>query len=230
MVHRQIPYLNKLQELRKELHQFPEYSGREKKTAARVLEYCAAYQPDLVIEKMGGTGFALIYEGDQDGKTVLLRAELDALPLNEVIDMPHRSRYKDLAHKCGHDGHITILCGVAALLHERRPKTGRVVLLFQPAEETGKGAMAVLKDPKLQGALPELPRSIPELHKNTLLTITYSRLGHFCFGNSYKLEPIIQWHEPFGPIINAPEAVNLIRSAARKLELPLVERKEPLTA
>ena len=325
MAHRSIPYLNKLQELRKELHQFPEYSGREKKTTTRVLEYCVAFRPDLVIEKLGGHGFALIFEGEQDGKTLLFRAELDALPLDEVIDIPHRSKNKDLSHKCGHDGHMAILCGVAALLHERRPKTGRVVLLFEPAEETGKGALAVLNDPKfqgilpdyvfalhnlpgfpagsvivrngafafaslglftrikgessqaafpeqgisplpalieLQGALPELPQNVPGLHKDTLLTITYIRLGHFCFGTApgyaelaatlraeqdqdiemmkaeivpmireigdrYMLDTIIQWHEPFSPIINALDAVDLIRSAARKLELPLVERKEP---
>jgi len=155
MAHRPIPYLNKLQELRKELHQFPEYSGREKKTADRILKYCAAFPPDLVIEKLGGHGLALIYKGEMEGKTILLRAELDALPLDEVIDIPHRSRNKDLAHKCGHDGHMAILCGVAAMLHEHRPKTGRVVLLFEPAEETGKGALAVFKDPKFQGILPD---------------------------------------------------------------------------
>ncbi len=150
-----IPYLDKLQDFRKELHRYPEYSGQEKETAARVLKFCNQFEPDNVIEKLGGNGFALVFEGSPDGKTVMLRAELDALPVHESQEINHHSLVKDISHKCGHDGHLVILCGVAGILHKQRPETGRVVLLFEPAEESGKGAKAVIKDPKFQEIKPD---------------------------------------------------------------------------
>lgn len=146
------------------------------------MEFCSAFQPDVVIEKLGGTGFALVFQGAQEGKTVMLRAELDAIPMNEVVEIPHRSRHKDLAHKCGHDGHLAILCGVASLLHVQRPKSGRVILLFQPAEETGKGAKAVLKDPKFNGLEPDFVfalHNLPGFPRGSVVV----RSGSFAFAS-----------------------------------------------
>jgi len=150
-----IPYLDKLRKLRKELHRYPEYSGREKETATRVLKFCSRYEPDIVIDKLGGHGFALVFKGAHEGKTLMFRAELDALPIDESLEIPHRSLHKEISHKCGHDGHMVILCGLAGLLQQRRPEMGRVVLLFEPAEETGKGAMAVIDDPGFRSVTPD---------------------------------------------------------------------------
>jgi amidohydrolase len=81
-----------------------------------------------------------VYNGANPGRTVLIRTELDALPIHEVNeDIPYRSVHDGIGHKCGHDGHMTIVAGVAQTLAER-PAKGRVVLLFQPDEETGTGA------------------------------------------------------------------------------------------
>ncbi len=150
-----IPHLDNLQRLRKELHQHPELSGQEKATANRVLTFCHRYEPDHVIKNLGGHGCALVFQGARHGKTVMFRAELDGLPIDETGEIPHHSLNKDISHKCGHDGHMTILCGVAGLLQQQRPETGRVVLLFEPAEETGKGAKAVIEDPKFQEITPD---------------------------------------------------------------------------
>lgn len=96
-------------------------------------------KPDDIIS-LDGAGFAAIYEGSSLGKTVLIRCELDALPIHEINDdLAYRSIYDGVGHKCGHDGHMTILAGLAQTLAVR-PRQGRVVLLFQPDEETGSGA------------------------------------------------------------------------------------------
>jgi amidohydrolase len=134
--------------LRKELHKYPEVSGKEINTAKRIISFLENYPPDEIISNMGTTGILAIYKGKEEGKTVLFRCELDALPIDEINTFEHRSVNNGVSHKCGHDGHIAILCGLATELHFQRPETGTAMLLFQPAEEDGSGAKKVLNDPK----------------------------------------------------------------------------------
>lgn len=133
---------------RQELHSYPEIAGQEKSTAERLKRFISAFGPDEVIEGLGGHGIAFIFKGKQAGKKILFRADLDALPIKEISQLEYRSVYSDRAHLCGHDGHMTILAGLAGELHKKRPLKGEVILLFQPAEETGEGAALVLKDNK----------------------------------------------------------------------------------
>ena len=95
---------------------------------------------------MGGHGVAAEFRGASAGPTVLLRCELDGLPIHEISDLPYQSEIKGKGHLCGHDGHMVSMLGVATGLASR-PATGRVILLFQPAEETGAGAQAVIDGP-----------------------------------------------------------------------------------
>ena len=134
--------------LRKELHQYPEVSGKEIETAKRIISFLENYPPDELITNIGTTGIVAIYNGKKAGKTILFRSELDALPIDEVNTFEYKSVNQGVSHKCGHDGHMAILCGLAMKLHEKRPDTGTVILLFQPAEEDGSGAQKVLSDPK----------------------------------------------------------------------------------
>ena len=85
----------------------------------------------------------------------MLRAELDALPIDETLDLDHASFTPGVAHKCGHDGHMAMLLGVARRLADAPPRAGRCVLLFQPAEETGAGAAALLADPRFTTLRPD---------------------------------------------------------------------------
>ncbi len=140
---------------RKELHQNPEVSGEEKHTAKRVVEFLKNYAPDEIITNVGGHGVVAIYKGKKSGKTTLFRCELDALPIQEINDFDYKSTVDGVSHKCGHDGHMAILCGLAAILSADRPKKGTVVLLFQPAEEDGSGANKVYNDAKFKELEPD---------------------------------------------------------------------------
>lgn len=139
-----------LLKLRKELHTYPEIAGQEKSTAERLRRYISRFKPDRVISGLGGHGIAFVFKGENPGKKILFRADLDALPIKEISKRPYRSVYNDRAHLCGHDGHMTILTGLAELLDINRPLKGEIILLFQPSEETGEGADLVLKDNKFR--------------------------------------------------------------------------------
>jgi amidohydrolase len=148
-------FLNELFALRRELHQMPELSGKEFLTSEKLIRYVASNQPEEIITQLEGTGFAAIFDGKIPGKTLLFRAEMDALPIFETNDFGHKSAFAGISHKCGHDGHATILAGLSHILHQNPIKSGKVILLFQPAEETGNGAKAVLSDEKFERVKPD---------------------------------------------------------------------------
>lgn len=148
---------------RRALHRAPELSGQEQDTARAVLAFTAAAAPDATLTGLGGHGVALEFTGAAPGPTVMIRCELDALPIAERSSAPHRSARPGLGHLCGHDGHMAILAGLALRLGARRPARGRVVLLFQPAEETGAGAAAVLADPRFAAIAPDYAFAIHNL-------------------------------------------------------------------
>jgi len=141
--------------LRRELHRHPDRSGDEAATARRIAEHFAPLRPDHALAELGGAGLAFVFGGDRSGPTVLLRCELDALPIHEELAAPWASSCAGTSHKCGHDGHMAILAAVGAVLAERRPARGCVVLLYQPAEETGAGAAAVVADPRFGAIRPD---------------------------------------------------------------------------
>ncbi len=148
---------------RRELHRFPEISNEEEETAGRVAAFLADTGPDRVLGGLGGHGVAFVYDGGGSGPTLLFRAELDALPIAEVSDIPHRSTGPGKGHMCGHDGHMAILAALGRQFGRKRPATGRVVLMFQPAEETGDGAAGVVADPRYGEIRPDFAFSLHNL-------------------------------------------------------------------
>ncbi len=144
-----------LEAIRHYLHQYPELSGQETETADYIAEQLQSLAPDQLIRGLGGTGVAAIFDSGKAGKTLLFRCELDALPIQSIHDKPYRSTRAGIAHQCGHDGHMAIILGLAQAIANSRPKRGRVVILFQPAEETGEGARAVVNDPQFSQIAPD---------------------------------------------------------------------------
>lgn len=132
--------------LRQYIHAHPDLSGQESSTRDYIRAFLKETAPSELID-VGGTGLLAVYDSGQPGKTMLVRAELDALPIVERTGVPYSSTIPGKAHLCGHDGHMTMLAGVGQVLQQQSPTHGRVLLLFQPAEETGKGAQSVLDDP-----------------------------------------------------------------------------------
>lgn len=147
--------LVELTAFRHHLHRHPEVSGQEEWTAAEVVRSLQALAPDRILTGLGGHGVAAVWQAAEPGPTVMFRSELDALPIEELSQAEYRSTIPGKAHLCGHEGHSTILLGLARIIARNPPARGRVVLLFQPAEEDGSGAAAVLADPRFAEITPD---------------------------------------------------------------------------
>ncbi|MER9657806.1 M20 family metallopeptidase [Mesorhizobium sp. M0152] len=149
-----MPILNRAAEMqdevagwRQHLHQTPELNFDVFKTAAFVTEKLKAFGCDDVVTGLGKTGVVGIIRGRQgEGATIGLRADMDALPLNEITGKPYASTVPGKMHACGHDGHTAMLLGAAKYLAETRNFAGSVAVIFQPAEEGGGGGNEMVKD------------------------------------------------------------------------------------
>lgn len=141
--------------VRRRLHQHPEISDNEAATSRFITELINRLNPDETLPNLGGHGVAFVFDSKEQGPTTLVRCELDALPIHETRESAYRSTVPGVSHQCGHDGHMTIVAALAADLAARRPQTGRVVLLYQPAEETGVGAERIIHDPTFARIRPD---------------------------------------------------------------------------
>ena len=147
--------ITELVAFRRRLHRQPELSGEEEWTAAEIAGALDRLHPDDLMTGLGGHGVAAVFAGAEPGPTVLFRAELDALPIAETTGADWQSETEGKGHLCGHDGHMTMLLGFGRLLARRPVRRGRVVLMFQPAEEDGSGARAVVADPRYAAITPD---------------------------------------------------------------------------
>ncbi len=140
---------------RRDLHQHPELSFQEVRTARMVAEALT----ELGLETqtgVGQTGVVGVLDGAHAGPTILVRCDMDALPIHEANDFDFRSQAEGVMHACGHDAHTTIALAVAEMLHARRDALhGRVKFVFQPAEEIGQGAQAMIADGVLESPAPD---------------------------------------------------------------------------
>ncbi|WP_213697987.1 M20 family metallopeptidase [Acetomicrobium sp.] len=137
-------------ELRREFHMYPEKSGEEIRTSRRVKEELDKMGiPNI---NAGETGVIATIKGEKPGKTVALRADMDALEVSEKNDKPYKSKNEGLMHACGHDGHTAMLLGVAKILSDIKCELpGTVKLIFQPAEEVAQGALRMIDDGAMDG-------------------------------------------------------------------------------
>ncbi len=142
---------------RRDFHMHPELGFEEVRTAGVVAEHLRSLGME-VSAGVGKTGVVAVVEGDDlppDAPTVLLRFDMDALPIDEENDVPYRSQTPGVMHACGHDGHTAIGMGVAQMLvRHRHSLPGRVKLVFQPAEEGLGGALAMIEDGVLENPAP----------------------------------------------------------------------------
>jgi amidohydrolase len=153
-----MPIINRVADLqpeiqawRRDIHQHPELMYDVHRTAAFVAERLREFGCDEVVTGLGRTGVVGVIKGRKpagngDVKVIGLRADMDALPIEEATDLPYASKTPGKMHACGHDGHTAMLLGAARYLAETRNFAGDAVVIFQPAEEGGAGAAAMIKD------------------------------------------------------------------------------------
>jgi amidohydrolase len=160
--------------LRRDFHKHPELAFQEERTSAEI----ARYLRDLGLEPrtgIGGTGVTAVLEGGVPGRTVLVRADIDALPIHEENDAPYASRTAGMMHACGHDGHAAVVLTVAKILTARRETLpGRILFVFQPAEEIVRGAEAMLADGALDDMTPDVSIGLHLLSSDPVGTVSLS--------------------------------------------------------
>jgi len=139
---------DEITEWRRTIHQHPGLLYDVEETAEFVVERLREMGVDEIVEQVGRTGVVGVIKGRQtnSGRVVGMRADMDALPIVEKNDSPHKSKYEGKMHACGHDGHTAMLLGAAKYLAETRNFDGSVVVIFQPAEEGGAGGKAMCDD------------------------------------------------------------------------------------
>lgn len=159
-------------EIRRHLHSIAEPSNEEKNTSSFIVEQLENTAPTKIRRFGSGHHILAEYDFGNGGSTVLLRADMDAVCVQESSSLPYHSLQKGVSHKCGHDGHSTILLAVAEILRKKPLPRGKVLLLFQGAEETGSGAQEILSDDMLSEYDIEhvyALHNIPATEKNTII-------------------------------------------------------------
>ncbi|SFK59340.1 M20 aminoacylase family protein [Shimia haliotis] len=146
VVNRIADYADEMKGWRRHLHAHPELEFDCHETAAFVVARLKEFGVDEIHEGIAKTGVVAIINGQGEGPTVGLRADMDALPMDETSGVEYSSEVEGMMHACGHDGHTTMLLGAAKYLAETRKFSGRVALMFQPAEEEGGGGEVMVQE------------------------------------------------------------------------------------
>jgi amidohydrolase len=141
---------NRMRNWRRALHQVPEFGFDTKKTAAFVIEKLRSFGIDNITDGIGGTGVVATLKRGTSRKAIAIRADMDALMIEEKTNLEYRSTIPGIMHACGHDGHTATLLGVAETLAKGDHFDGIIHFIFQPAEEWGKGAQAMIDDGLMQ--------------------------------------------------------------------------------
>ncbi len=197
------PLLKRLVAVRRDLHQHPELRFEERRTSKIV----RAFLDDVGLPYVESAGTGVVaWTRDDDRPTVLLRADLDALPIKEISGVPWSSTIDGKMHACGHDGHTAILLGAAAVLARRKDLAGNVRFVFQPAEEGGHGALRMIEDGAWRGTRvdrafalhnwPEIPfgtwgiRSGGVMAANDVLHVTIEGRGGHAADPHLTIDPV----------------------------------------
>ena len=212
---------------RRDFHQHPELAFEEQRTAGIVADELNSLGLE-VQTGVGQTGVIGILEGDNDGPTVLYRADMDALPIHEENTAEYVSQEAGKMHACGHDGHTAIALGIAKVLTKHRDHlNGRVKFVFQPAEEVGGGASAMIADGALESPAPDYTLGIHlwnDLEVGTVSVVsgpTMSGAGMFEITITGKGGHGAMPHQTADPIVGAAQVIVALQSIVSRNVDPL---------
>jgi amidohydrolase len=211
--------------LRRDLHRHPELGFKETRTNAFVTRHLEAL--GLSPRTLAGTGVTALVEGGNAGKTLMLRADLDALPVQEENDTPYRSVNQGVMHACGHDFHTAILLGTAKSLRRDPPARGRVKLNFQPAEEGLNGAGAMVRDgimesPKVDAVLGyHIWQSLPVGKIGVVTGPCMAAVGRFKITVRGKGGHAAYPHRSVDPVVVAAHIITALQSIVSRNVDPL---------
>lgn len=220
-------YYDRVVALRHYFHMNPELAFQEVKTAARVAETLTALGIE-VSTGIAGTGVVGLIRGGKPGRTVLLRADMDALQVQEEAQVEYKSQIPGVMHACGHDGHTASLLGVAMILNDLRADlAGNVKVLFQPAEEDTGGALpmieaGVLEDPKVDAAFGchlwgNLPEGLVQFKKGPMMASPDSFEITLIGRGGHAAMP----HLSIDPVIMAAQVINQAQTLISRRKDPL---------
>ena len=210
---------DRLVQWRRDFHMYPELGFKEYRTSKKVMEELTLLNIQAA-SGIGGTGVVGLLRGGQKGKTIALRADMDALPITEENDVPYRSKNPGVMHACGHDAHISILLGAATILAKQRESIrGNVKLIFQPAEEISEGGAStlirqgVLKKPPVHAILglhihPNFPSGIIMMKKGIVTAATDKLEIHIAGKSGHAARP----HEAVDSIVIASQIIGSIQA------------------
>ena len=214
---------------RRELHQYPELQYDLPRTAEFVAERLRALGCDEVQTAIGRTGVVGVIKGRKGGggRVIGLRADMDALPIQETTNLPYRSATPGKMHACGHDGHTAMLLGAAGYLAKTRDFAGTAVVIFQPAEEGGAGAKAMIDDglmdrfsiQEVYGMhnMPSLPVGAFALRKGPLLAAA----DHFTIAIEGRGGHAAQPHRGLDVIVAGSQIVTALQTIVSRNTDPL---------
>ncbi len=217
--------IKKIIDLRQKLHKFAELSGKEEQTRQILLQFFERFKPTK-IHHFSDTSIAFEF-GDVNKPAIIFRAEMDALPIDETLDLPYASINTGVSHKCGHDGHMAILTGLAEAISKFKNLTDRVIFLFQSAEETLSGALNILSDEAFKQLNPGIFigfHNIPGYSYNSIL-IKEADFSSFVTGLKITLKGN-SWHAADSQTNTIPMAImRLLQFFAQEFPLLPVSKK-----
>ncbi|WP_430514164.1 M20 aminoacylase family protein [Pannonibacter phragmitetus] len=231
-----MPVVNRIADLadeiaswRRDFHENPEIMYETVRTAAKVADLLRSFGLDEVVTGIGQTGVVGVIRGKNGGagRVIGLRADMDALPIAEMTGLPYASKTPGKMHACGHDGHTSMLLGAAKYLAETRNFNGTAVVIFQPAEEGGAGAKAMIDDGLMTRwaidevyslhNLPGLPVGEFAIRKGPIMAATDEFRITITGRGGHAAKP----HETVDPIIVGTQIVSALQTIASRAVNPL---------
>lgn len=231
-----MPVVNRIADLadeiaswRRDFHENPEIMYETVRTAAKVADLLRSFGLDEVVTGIGQTGVVGVIRGKNggSGRVIGLRADMDALPIEEMTGLPYASKTPGKMHACGHDGHTSMLLGAAKYLAETRNFNGTAVVIFQPAEEGGAGAKAMIDDGLMTRwaidevyslhNLPGLPVGEFAIRKGPIMAATDEFRITITGRGGHAAKP----HETVDPIIVGTQIVSALQTIASRAVNPL---------